>query len=309
MRYGNGGARLPDGRRGAAVFAELAAIIAPIFICAGIGFAWARLRRPFESDFVTALVTTVGAPFLVFSSLTRLPLAVATVAEMIGATLLAFTGFTLLGIGVLRAARLPLRSYLPALMFPNAGNMGLPLCLFAFGEPGLALAVVFFAVSATLQFTAGVGIAAGSTDLRRLLRLPLIYAVIAALAVVATGVRVPGWLANTADMIGGLTIPLMLFALGVSLARLQIGSLGRSLALSLVRIVGGAGLGFGIGWALGLSDAARGVLAIQSAMPVAVFNYLFAQLYQREPAEVAGMIVLSTLISFATLPALLLLVL
>jgi hypothetical protein len=91
--------------------------------------------------------------------------------------------------------------------------------------------------------------------------------------VVATGVRVPGWLANTTDLIGGLTIPLMLFALGVSLARLQVGSLERSLALSLVRLLGGAALGFGIGWALGLSDAARGVLAIQSAMPVAVFNY------------------------------------
>ena len=291
------------------MFAELAAIIAPIFVCAGIGFAWARLRRPFESEFVTALVTMVGAPFLVFSSLTRLPLELAAVAEMAGAALLAFAGFALLGIAALRIVRLSLRSYLPALMFPNAGNMGLPLCLFAFGEPGLALAIVFFAVSSMLQFTVGVGIAAGSADPRRLLRLPLIYAVAAALAVMATGAPVPAWLANTAELIGGLTIPLMLFALGVSLARLQIGSLRRSLALSLVRILGGVALGFGIGWALGLSDAARGVLAIQSAMPVAVFNYLFAQLYRREPAEVAGMIVLSTLISFATLPALLLLVL
>ena len=294
---------------GAALFAELAAIVAPIFICAGIGFAWARLRKPFESEFVTAIVTTVGTPFLVFSSLTRLPLEMATVAEMAGATCLAFVGFAVVGIAVLKTSGLSLRSYLPALMFPNAGNMGLPLCLFAFGEHGLALAIVYFAVSSTLQFTVGVGIAAGSADPRRLLRLPLIYAVLAALAVVATGVRVPGWIANTADLIGGLTIPLMLFALGVSLARLQVGSLKRSLALSLLRLMGGAALGFGIGWALGLSDAARGVLAIQSAMPVAVFNYLFAQLYRREPAEVAGMIVLSTLISFATLPLLLLLVL
>ena len=194
-------------------------------------------------------------------------------------------------------------------MFPNAGNMGLPLCLFAFGERGLALAIVFFTVGSTLQFTVGVGIAAGSADPRRLLRLPLIYAVIAALVVVATGLRVPDWIANTADLIGGLTIPLMLLALGVSLARLRIASLKRSLALSLVRLFGGFAIGYGIGWTLGLSDAARGVLAIQSAMPVAVFNYLFAQLYRREPAEVAGMIVISTIISFATLPALLLLVL
>ncbi len=291
------------------MFAALAAIVAPIFVCAAIGFAWGRLRRPFDAEFVTAVVTNVGSPFLVFSALTQHPLDLLLVAEMAGAAVLAFLGFALLGLAVLKAAGLSLRSYLPALMFPNAGNMGLPLCLFAFGERGLALAVVFFAVTSILQFTVGVGIAAGSADPRRLLRLPLIYAVLAALLVVATDLRVPGWIANTADLIGGLTIPLMLLALGVSLARLRIASLKRSLALSLVRLLGGLAIGYGVGWALGLSDAARGVLAIQSAMPVAVFNYLFAQLYRREPAEVAGMIVLSTLISFATLPALLLLVL
>ena len=291
------------------MFAALAAIVAPIFVCAAIGFAWARFNRPFEAEFVTAIVTTVGTPFMVFSALTRLPLDMTVVGEMAGATALAFLGFALLGITVLKSAGLPLRSYLPALMFPNAGNMGLPLCLFAFGEHGLALAIVFFAVGSTLQFTVGVGIAAGSADPRRLLRLPLIYAVAAALIVVASGIRVPGWIANTADLLGGLTIPLMLIALGVSLARLRIGSFKRSLALSLVRLLGGFVLGYAIGGALGLSAAARGVLAIQSAMPVAVFNYLFAQLYRREPAEVAGMIVISTLISFATLPALLLLVL
>jgi predicted permease len=287
----------------------LAAIVAPIFICAAIGYGWARLRRPFEAEFVTQIVTMVGTPFLVFSSLTALPLEMEVVGEMAGAALLAFISFAIIGILVLRSMRLPLHSYLPALIFPNGGNMGLPLCLFAFGDKGLALAIVFFAVFSMLQFTLGVSIAAGSFEPGRLLRLPLIYAVALALVFVATGVPVPGWLANSADLIGGLTIPLMLIALGVSLARLQIGSLKRSLLLSLVRLLGGAAIGFGIGWALGLSDAARGVLAIQSAMPVAVFNYLFAQLYRREPAEVAGMIVLSTLLSFVLLPLLLLLLL
>jgi hypothetical protein len=291
------------------LFAQLAAIIAPIFICAGIGYLWARLRRPFEAEFVTQIVTMIGTPFLVFSSLTQLPLDLAVVGEMAGAALLAFLAFTIVGVIVLRLMRLPLHSYLPALIFPNGGNMGLPLCLFAFGEHGLALAIVFFAVFATLQFTLGVSIAAGTAEPGRVLRLPLLYAVIVALICVAAGIPVPGWLANTADLIGGLTIPLMLIALGVSLGRLQIGSLKRSLVLSLVRLLPGAAIGFGVGWALGLPEATRGVLAIQSAMPVAVFNYLFAQIYRREPAEVAGMIVLSTLLSFALLPLLLLLLL
>jgi hypothetical protein len=41
-------------------------------------------------------------------------------------------------------------------------------------------------------------------------------------------------------------------------------------------------------------------------MPVAVSNYLFAVIYNREPAEVAGMVLISTGIAFVTLPLLLL---
>jgi len=228
---------------------------------------------------------------------------------MAAASLIAFAGFALIGVVALRLARLPLRSFLPALVFPNAGNMGLPLCLFAFGEAGLALAIVFFVVSATLNFSLGASVAAGSFEIGRLLRMPLIYAVATSLVVLAAGIPVPSWAANGLELIGGLTIPLMLIALGVSLARLKTVALARSLALALVRLVGGLVVGLAVGWALDLSPVARGVLAVQSAMPVAVFNYLFAELYRREPVEVAGMIVVSTVISFVTLPLLLLLVL
>ncbi len=297
------------GGRRLSLYSELAAIIAPIFICSGIGYAWARFGRPLDPQFVTTLVTMVGAPCLVASTLTRLDLELAAIGEIAGAALTAAAGFTATSLLLLRALRLPVHSYLPALMFPNAGNMGLPLCLFAFGQPGLALAIVYFAIFSTLQFTAGVAIAAGRFEPARLLRMPLLYALAAAFAFMLSDTPVPRWLANTIDLIGGLTIPLMLLALGVSLARLRIRSIGRSLGLSLVRLAGGLAIGAGIAWGFGLEQPARGVLIIQSAMPVAVFNYLFAQLYQRAPEEVAGMIVLSTLISFATLPALLLLAL
>src|SRR5215831_15487162 len=110
---------------------------------------------------------------------------------MAAASLAAFAGFTLIGIAVLLVMRLPFHSYLPALIFPNAGNMGLPLCLFAFGPQGLALAIVFFAVHSILQFTLGVSIAAGTADPGRLLRLPLIYAVALALLFDATGTPMP----------------------------------------------------------------------------------------------------------------------
>jgi hypothetical protein len=288
---------------------QLFAVVAPVLICAGLGFLWVRLGRRFDTRLVTELLTLVGTPCLVASTLTRLELDLALVGEMAMAALLALTGFALIGLATLRAMKLPAHSFLPALMFPNTGNMGLPLCLFAFGEEGLALAILFFTLTAVGQFTVGIAIAAGSWSPARVLRMPLPYAVIAAVLVLATDTPVPKWIANTLDLVGGVVIPLMLIALGVSLAELKIASIGRSLALALVRLGGGAAVGFALAYALGLEGAARGVLVIQSAMPVAVFNYLFAQLYDRAPAEVAGAIVVSTLLSFASLPLLLLLVL
>jgi malate permease and related proteins len=205
--------------------------------------------------------------------------------------------------------RLPLHSYLPALMFPNAGNMGLPLCLYAFGQEGLTLAIVYFAVFSVAQFTIGASIAAGSASPGRILKLPLPYAVLLSLPFMATGTHLPDAVTNVLEVFAGITIPLMLLALGVSLAQLKVASLGRALVLALIRLGGGLAVGVLLAWALGFHGAERGVVIIQSAMPVAVFNYLFAQLYRRAPDEVAGAIVTSTAISFVTLPLLLLLAL
>jgi predicted permease len=277
----------------------LVAVIAPVFAGAGLGWIWARLGRPFDAAMVSDLASNVGTPFLVFAALTKLDMAPAALAEMAAAALL---GYAL----ALAAARLSWRDYLPALVFGNAGNMGLPLCLFAYGDAGLALAVAYFAVTTMLQFTLGVGIAAGAMSPARVLRTPVLYAVAAALAFILAGTKPPAWLANTAQLLGGLTIPLMLMALGVSLARLKVASVGRAAALSVLRVAGGAACGIAAAEIMGLSGAARGVLVIQTAMPVAVFNYLFALHYKRAAAEVAGMVLISTLLSFAGLPFLLL---
>jgi predicted permease len=290
------------------VLLELAAVIAPVAVGAGLGLLWVRLGESFDSAFVSRLVTMIGAPALIALSFTRLSVDLATFGRMALGTVLALVCFAAIGVVALRAMRLPLHSYLPALMFPNAGNMGLPLCLYAFGQQGLTLAIVFFAVCSIAQFTIGISLAAGSASLGRMLRLPLPYAVVLSVALMVTGTPLPAVAANVLEVFAGITIPLMLLALGVSLGRLQVAHLNRALVMALLRLGGGLGVGIGLAWALDFEGASRGVFIVQCTMPVAVFNYLFAQLYRRAPEQVAGAIVTSTALSFATLPLLLLLV-
>lgn len=224
---------------------------------------------------------------------------------MAGATLAGLLACLAISAAILRVAGLSQRSFLPALIFPNSGNMGLPLCYLAFGDVGLAMAIGVFTVYCAAQFTLGISIASGQVSLPALARVPLLYAVPLALAFLLSGTTPPAWINATTRLLGDLTIPMMLITLGVSLASLRVSRLPRSLALAATRLVMGFVVGLSVATVLGLDGVARGVLIVQATMPVAVFNYLFAERYRTAPAEVAGMVVLSTVMSFATLPLLL----
>jgi predicted permease len=112
-------------------------------------------------------------------------------------------------------------------------------------------------------------------------------------------------LRRTTSVLGGFTIPLMQFTLGVSLAGLRPGRLPRAFGLAIARFGLGLVVGIGLASAFGLEGVAWNVFVLDCAMPVAVFNYLLAQRYGRSPDDVAGLVVISTLLSFLTVPVLL----
>ena len=284
---------------------EIFTVIAPVLLIAAAGFAWDRYKMPFDTNMVSYLVTNIGAPCLILSTLLTNRPEPEVLGLMALAAVLVCGATAAVSIGLLKVWRLKSSVYLPALIFPNSGNMGLPLVLFAYGEPGLALAVAFFAAFALMQFSLGVFIASGSASLRTVVLSPVFLSAVAGTAAVTGDIAVPRFLMNTMTVLGDLTIPLMLLALGISLSRLQVVSLKRSGVLAVGRIGLGILAGVVISELLGLDDVARGAVIIQSAMPAAVFNYLFALRYNNDPGEVAGLVVVSTALSFLTLPFLL----
>ncbi len=284
---------------------ELVSIVAPSFLCAGAGFLWARLGPVFDRALITALLTYLGVPCLVFSSLVRLQLDPRAMAEIAGVALLGLACFAALGSVVLRVWRLPAHTYLAPLVFGNTGNLGLPLCRYAFGPEGLALAICIYATVVSIHFTLGLVIWTGRVSGVELVRNPLFGATLAAVAAILAGVQVPEWLLNSTELMGGFALPLMLLTLGVSIGELRAARPLRTVALSLLRLFMGAAVGYGLAELFGLEGIARGVLILESAMPAAVLNYLLAERYGRDPEQVASLVVVSTVIAFALLPLLL----
>jgi predicted permease len=287
------------------MYIRLFSIIAPIIVCAAVGFVWARSGRPYDTKFVTRLLMNVGMPFLIVSSLSQSELDRAALTKVGLATVLLLVGLALVSVAALRLFRRDLRAFLPSLMFPNTGNMGLPICLFAYGQDGLSLALIVFIIVSMAHFTFGIALVSGNGDLKQFLKNPIIFATAVGVVFLLTGWELPLWIANTLELMSGLVIPLMLLTLGVSLARLKVQTFANSALYSSLRLIFGFGAGLAAAELLGLTGVARGVVILEASMPVAVFNYLMAERYNRSPDEVAGNVVVSTVMSFVTLPVVL----
>lgn len=284
-------------------------ITAPVFLLALVGYLWARSGQPFDTEFVTRLVVTIGSPALIFIVLATADIEPDAFRDMALAGLAVHGALGAVLFVVLRAAAIDRQSFLAPLIFSNTGNLGLPVALFAFGEHGLALAVVFFAVTAILQFTLGVYLMSGAGSMRPALRQPLVYAAILGAVFLVEGWTVPIWAENTLRLTGQMVIPMMLITLGISISRLRPGALGLALALAVVKLGVGGGAALLVVWALGLTGADAGVLILQSIMPVAVTSYLLAVRYKADADAVAGLVICSTLLSVLAIPAVLSLIL
>lgn len=288
------------------MYQQLIPIVAPVMICALLGYGWARSGLPFEREFLTRIIMNIGSPCLILNGITGLDVDPQAFGSMLLVSVTILVTCSLIGSVVLMIARKPLRSFLPPVVFGNTGNLGLPLCLFAFGSEGLGLAIAVYLVYSVTQFVFGPLVQGREPAWRTLVKTPMIYAALIGIILLITDTPLPKTLANTIELLGGLAIPLMLLALGYSLASFRVQRPGIALGLAVFRLALGFGVGLGVAELFNLTGAMRGVVIIESAMPLAVFNYLLAARYDRHPQDIAGAILISTLISFLTMPALVL---
>ncbi|MGB3408323.1 MAG: AEC family transporter [Jannaschia sp.] len=280
-------------------------IVAPVFLLAAIGFAWVRLGFDYDTAFVTRLAMTLAVPCLVFVALSRGTIDAGAAGNLTLATITVYGVMFAVFRAICAGLRLDIRTYWAPLVFGNTGNLGLPLALLAFGETGLGYAVVVFSVTAVLQFTVGIWIVSGGGNPLRALKEPMVAATLLGALFLWQGWSVPPVAFAALDLVGQMGIPLMLLTLGVAVARMRPAGMGPMAGLSVLKVVVCAGLAAGVGLAFDLDRITLGVLVLQLATPVAVSSYLLALKYGADAPPVAGLVVVSTLLSLLALPLIL----
>jgi predicted permease len=282
------------------IFKPLSPVI-PVFLLIAAGFVFAHWKKISLAS-VTEIIVYLGTPSLVFSSLASKPLFAGDLAILASGIIAIYAGVGVLIRLYFITFRFHSRGFALPVLFMNAGNMGIPLALFAFGPAGMQRATLLFVMCTFLQYSLGIYILQGRGNWREVFRLPLIYATIAGLTVNLAQMNIPVLLLQPITMLGQATIPIMLISLGYRLHAVESLQWGHALGGALLRICGGfaaANIAVNI---IGADGVNRQVLLLYGALPAAVINFILTEKYSQDPALAASIVVISTFISVLTIP-------
>ena len=283
------------------ILLQLFPIILPIFIIVLLGYLWNKFNNNLNEQEIIKLITWIGAPTLIFNTLINSETSSLLLKNITFIAILITLIMLILSFLILKLFKEPIRPLINPMTFQNSGNLGLTICLFAFGKIGLELSVIYFMVTSVLHFTLGLTIWSGNISIKYLLKAPVVYAVTLGLIINYYNIELPKTITNTTSVLAGITIPLLLFTMGTSISKIKFNLEIKIVLLVIIRSFIAISLAYLLTIFLNIDGIAQKVILIQGVLPAPIFTYLFASQYKVSPEKVANYLMTSTLISIITI--------
>lgn len=284
------------------MISSLVNTIAPVFIIVLIGFFLGKYRlKEASMEFINYVNIHVFCPALVFSALILKPISISTSWPLIvgGILIILLPGILLTPI---RLPQFNHRAFLVSGMFKNTGNIGIPLAVLAYGTESLSDIIILFVIANSLHFSLGLFLL--SNDSKRWLWLhnPNIWAAFLGISLAHHTHLLPSFVLTSTEMLGQVTIPMMLFSLGVRLSQDRIEHIAVALKVNLLYLLTGAIAVVIIIWLLPLTPDWQRLLILAAFLPPAVLNFMLCEHYQASPNQVASVVLLGTLMAIGAIP-------
>ena len=286
------------------IYIKLFEVLFPVFFIVGIGYFLGKKNPNLDTSFITDYSANFGTPALVIFALTSSGVTFDIFAEYFVYSIIAIICFAITGIIFLIFQKKDYLRELPPFILPNTGNMGIPICLFAYGTMGMGVAAAISSIVVLLHFTLNIFLASKKFDLNIIIKSPSFYAILITILLLYYEIETPTFVLNTVMLLAYAMIVMILMSLGVALTQLKIFSFKDALISSIGRVIIGPIIGFGLINVFNLSGFAAGAFLIQTSMPSAILTYLIASIYSPKEIvdNISSMIVVSTLMSLITVP-------
>ncbi|MFF1519784.1 AEC family transporter [Streptomyces sp. NPDC058305] len=283
---------------------------AVIAVVIGVGYVIGR--RGYLGDngreVLTKLAFHVASPALLFTTLARADLSVVFSGRLlVTAMSTAVAAGVFVAVGVVRRWGLG-RTTIGALCssYVNSGNLGIPIAVYVLGDASLVAPVLLFQQIMVTPIALTVLDLSGEGDKgpvwRRLitpLRNPIAVGSLSGVVVSATGLRVPGPVLDPLQLIGGMSVPAVLLAFGISLCGSSLPGRGADRAPVLLSVALKAVGQPLAAWALavtvfGLHGAPLLDVVVTSALPAAQNLFTYASRYRVGETLARESVLLST---------------
>ena len=284
---------------------RIVAIIFPVFSIVVIGYLYARYRRQTDMSSGNHINMDVFIPALIFDTLSASDYALSDYLQLTLGGAVVVLGSALIAWPVARLLGYQWKTFVPPMMFNNSGNMGVPLIILTFGSAALPAAVLLFAIENFLHFLLGQQMITQRWSIKVVFRNPMIIATIAGISVSVLQISIPEFLRLAIHMLGQVSIPLLLFSLGVRMLAIdfrdwRIGAVG-----ALICPVSGLIIALLFLQVVSLPSEQIPMLLLFSALPPAVLNFLVAERYDQEPQKVASIVLIANFASILVIPTVL----
>ena len=244
------------------ILIKLFEVLFPVFLTIGIGYWYGKKDPRFDTKFITTFAGNFGLPAIIFYSLTTTNINIELFLRFSYYITLYVLIFSIIGIVILKLLNKDIYRLLPPLILPNTGNMGMPLCLFAYGKIGLAIATSITAMILVFHFSINILLASKKLSFKPLLKCTPVYALFVSLLFVYYQIPAPKFLENATFLIGYSTIFLVLMSLGVALSKLKVFDFRETLIYAFVRVIIGPIVGLAFVKFFNLSGVEAGVMFI-----------------------------------------------
>ena len=286
------------------IYLKLFEVLFPVFFIVGIGFLLGKKNPNFDTSFRTTYAGNFGTPALVIFALTAGGVTFEVFKEFFFYALILLSAFGIVGLIFLVLMKKDYIRELPTFILPNTGNMGIPICLFAYGELGMGIAAAISSLVVLLHFTLNIFLAKRAFDFQTIFKSPAFYAIIITVLFLYFEQPVPQFVMNTVMLLAYGMIVMILMSLGVALTQMKVFSFKDAVITSTGRVILGPIIGFILIKIFGLTGVSAGVVLIQSSMPSAILCYLVASMYSPKEIvdNISSTIVVSTVMSLVTIP-------
>lgn len=291
-----------------------------LIILAGVGFR--RLRLGLDADTlrqaINVSVFNIFLPALCIKIVSTTHIDIETFLvpatawiTTIGGLLIALAVYTVFG-KILHITSAEKGVLVLGAAFGNVTYLGLPVLTGVYGYEAAKYALFFDLLATTpLLWLVGASLASRFGEgkrfeireaLKTIASLPPLWGIFAGIILRLAHVPVPGFVMKTLSMLGDLVVPLMIFTIGLALSFPKVRHAYAIIPAVLIKLAVVPFISYMAAVMLGLKGTALASCLVEGAMPTMVLSLLIASRFKLDESLAAFIIVVTTAISFVTLP-------